>query len=132
MLSDALTLTRKERIRSKLLTEKLFGGGSSRSIVAFPLRVVYMEKEREDGDAPVQILVSVPKRYLKHAVDRNRVKRQIREAYRHKKSLLLRHYEERKHQSLAIAFIWLDSKKYDTMTINLRMRNLLERIVERL
>ena len=36
----------------------------------------------------MQLLISVPKKRFKHAVDRNRVKRQVREAYRKNKSLL--------------------------------------------
>ena len=67
---------------SNLLIEALFENGSSQSVSAFPLRAVYQTIERREGHAPVQILISVPKKRFKHAVDRNRVKRQIREAYR--------------------------------------------------
>ena len=57
-------------------------------MAAFPLRVVYVNKERAHGEVPVQILISVPKKRFKHAVDRNRVKRQVREAYRLHKQVL--------------------------------------------
>ena len=58
----------------------MFEGGVSKSFSIFPIRVVYMPVEQ--GEAPASILISVSKRRFKRAVKRNRVKRQIREAYR--------------------------------------------------
>ena len=84
----APTFRKKERIVSNLLIETLFEKGNSQSLAAYPLRAVFLKKERQQGHAPVQILISVPKKRFKHAVDRNRVKRQIREAYRLHKQLL--------------------------------------------
>jgi len=83
-----MTFRKQERIVSKQLIETLFGKGSSQSLAAYPLRAVYMQTEHQEGHAPVQILISVPKKRFKHAVDRNRVKRQVREAYRCHKQLL--------------------------------------------
>ena len=65
----------------------MFEGGVSKSFSIFPIRVVYMPVEQ--GEAPVSILISVSKRRFKRAVKRNRVKRQIREAYRKNKELLI-------------------------------------------
>ena len=84
----APTFRKKERIVSNLLIETLFEKGNSQSLAAYPLRAVFLKKERQQGHAPVQILISVPKKRFKHAVDRNRVKRQIRESYRLQKELL--------------------------------------------
>ena len=93
--SASPTFNKRERIVSRTLIEKLFSKGSSQSTSAFPLRVVYMQEERKEGEEPVQILISVSKRHFKRAVKRNRVKRQIRECYRHhkqKKSLKDKRY----------------------------------------
>ena len=57
-------------------------------MAAYPLRAVFRQVPRTQTDVPVQVLVSVSKRHFKHAVDRNRIKRQIREAYRHQKQVL--------------------------------------------
>jgi ribonuclease P protein component len=62
----------------------------SHSYVAYPLRVVWLELAVPPATAttPVQVVISVPKRNFKTAVARNRLKRQIREAYRlHKHEL---------------------------------------------
>ena len=82
--SGPFTLGKEERINSRLLIEKLFGGGGSRAMSAFPIRMVYMFGD-DNSLPPAAMMVSVSKRRFKHAVDRNRVKRQIREAYRKNK-----------------------------------------------
>lgn len=126
----APTFRKRERIVSKKQLEALFDGGDSQSLAAFPLRVVYQQTKRSQGDAPAQILISVPKKRFKHAVDRNRVKRQIREAYRHHKQLLWEAIPE--NSQLSVAFIWLSDKHCPTDEIHKRVVSLLKRISEKL
>lgn len=76
---------REERLRSKKLITELFSKGSSFNL--YPLRFVYLKHPQPEATAP-QILVSVSKKYFKKAVDRNRLKRQMREAYRLNKAKL--------------------------------------------
>ena len=101
-------------------------------MVVFPLRAVYLVLDDQEQGAPVQIMVSVPKRLLHHAVDRNRVKRQIREAYRKNKMSLVEVVGEQQGRKLAVAFVWLDSKKYDSKTVEGSVCRLIEKIKERL
>lgn len=97
----------------------------------FPIRVVYRLYDRPEYDpVAVQVLLSVPKRHLKHAVARNRVKRQLREAYRLQKEILAEALPEGNH--LDLAFIWLSDDLVDTATVHHRMGNLLARLAERL
>lgn len=117
---------KQERIVSQKLIDQLFGGSGSRSLSAFPLRVVYMKRDIPNAETPTQILVSVPKRHLHHAVDRNRVKRQLREAYRHQKDLLP------EDQSLVLAFIWQTDRCLPSAEVDSRMKSLLERIARKL
>ena len=124
------TFNKRERIVSKKLIEQLFSKGSSFSISAFPLRIVVMEKAQVADDVPVQVLVSVSKRHFKHAVDRNRVKRQIREAYRHHKQILTERVQQQ--QTLAIAFIWLADGLHESATVEKSVRILLGKAAERL
>ena len=124
------TFRKRERIVSLKLIESLFGGGCSQSVAAFPLRAVYMLTERQTGDAPVQLLISVPKKRFKHAVDRNRVKRQIREAFRQHKDLLYPVVPET--QRLLLSFIWLSDEHRPSKEIEGRIVTLMRRIGEKL
>lgn len=120
----SLTFPKRERIVSRKLIEQLFSKGSSQSMSAFPLRIVYMQKAPE-GE-PLQVLVSVSKRHFRHAVDRNRVKRQIREAYRRHRQLLAERIPEDK--ALAIAFIWLSDEHCDSRRVEKSVVRLLEKV----
>ena len=112
------------------LIESLFGGGCSQSVAAFPLRAVYMLSERQPNDAPVQLLISVPKKRFHHAVDRNRVKRQIREAFRQHKDLLYPIVPET--QRLLLSFIWLSDEHRPSKEVSLRVVGLMKRISEKM
>ncbi len=126
----AHTFGKQERIVSRKLIERLFGGGGSRSMSAFPLRLVYLPVEREGVGA--KVLISVPKRHLKRAVHRNRVKRQVREAYRMHKQLLDGATGLMADRTLALAFIWLADELYDSKAVTACVKSLLERLNERL
>ena len=128
--SDALTVGKEERITSRKLIDMLFNGGQSHSMAAFPLRLVFLEKEREGACPPAQMLVSVPKRCFKRAVKRNRVKRQVREAFRHHKHLIGDVLPA--DRQLALAFIWLDDRLYDSAEVEQRVVSLLERLAEKM
>ena len=125
---EAPTFRKAERIAGRTLVERLFNGTDSRAMSAFPIRLVFLSIPRDEGEPRAKILVSVPKRYFKRAVKRNRVKRQIREAYRKHKQLIP---DDSKYQML-MAFIWMDSRLYDTSEVERRITNLLQRMIERL
>ena len=124
----ANTLHKSERLDRKKVIEKMFAGGS-RSFSVFPLRVVYLPVE--ELDVPVSILVSVSKRRFKRAVKRNRVKRQIREAYRLNKHLLSDALSGNQTR-LAVAFIYLSDELVPSSVIEERMKIALSRIAEKL
>lgn len=121
------SLHKSERLDKKKLIEKLFGGGA-RSFSVFPLRVVYLALDNVQ-DEHAAILVSVSKRRFKRAVKRNRVKRQIREAYRLNKQPLLQTLKEH-NLHIAIAFIYLSDELTDSSLITERMKTALSRISE--
>lgn len=128
--SGPFTLDKDERVTGRTMVETLFGGGASRSMSYYPIRVVYCLTQRET--APVRILVSVPKRCFKRAVKRNRVKRQLREAFRKNKHLLDGRMETMPDKALALAFIWMDSQLHDSSEVERRVISLLLRVNERL
>ena len=130
-MTSGQTLPKTERLYHKKLIDSLFGGGKSRSMTAFPLRLVYMPLATANGSetaadqVPVSaMLVSVPKRNLHRANKRNRVKRQVREAYRRHKDILDGH-------AFALAFIWLDVKLWTSAEVEQRVVSLLNRVMEK-
>ncbi len=118
---------KRERLVSRRLIDELFSG--SRSMAAFPLRTVYIKKVRAKNEEPVQLLISVPKKRFHHAVDRNRVKRQIREAYRRNRSLLDGMLND--DSQLLLAVIWTGNHHVPTAEIERRLVLLMKRIVEK-
>ena len=118
-LGGKLTLCSAEKLKSKKIIEQLFDKGKSVSqggftLVYFPLALQCMY--------PAQAGFSVPKKKFKHAVDRNRVKRLMREAYRLNKLELYRKLIEAKQQ---LALMWVykgqdlpDYKKTEQGIIN--------------
>ena len=121
-------LRKPERLSRKKIIEKLFAGGS-RSFSIFPLRVVWLPVEELDVQA--SILISVSKRRFKRAVKRNRIKRQIREAYRLNKQILLAPLTE-KNRRLAIAFIYLADELMNSALVEEKIKAALTRIVEKI
>jgi ribonuclease P protein component len=75
------------------------------------------------------VLISVPKKKLRHAVDRNRVKRQIREAYRHCRQPLLNMIPE--GQCLLLAFVWMSDRLAPSATVARSVQKLVGRITEK-
>ena len=138
----AHSFSKRERLVSRKLIDTLFGASpsaskslpgkarASLSMSAYPLRGVYMLRQRQPQQAPVQILVSVPKRYFKHAVDRNRVKRQVREAFRLNKDILWKSLPA--DSQLLLSFVWLSDQHFPSQKVTDRVVKLMQRIAEKL
>lgn len=127
-----MTFGKEERLCSRTLIDRLFNKDGSRSMTAYPLRLVYMKTQDGEDIPPAQMLVSVPKRCFKRAVKRNRVKRQVREAYRKNKHILYDRLEQLEDTRLTMAFIWLDDKLWDTQKVEQKVVNLMQRLAEKL
>jgi len=114
-----LTFGKNEKLKSKKAIENLFSEGQS--YVSHPIRIVYSTKLKDDY--AVKAGVSVAKKKFKHAVDRNLLKRRIREAYRLNKNLV-----NLPDHSVDVLFIYTSSKFKDFEVINQSMRELLEKL----
>ncbi len=96
------TFRKPERICNQNQIDKLFKEGKWIRVSSFRLLALESESNRQ---TQVQILIAVPKKSLRRAVDRNRMKRLIREAYRLNKQRLTDSYSSSgKHCDIAIVF----------------------------
>ena len=121
------TFSKKERLCGSLQIDRLFTEGN-RQISVFPIRLVWL---LADDIVGVQILISAPKRNFHHAVDRNRIKRQIREFYR-THSAPLKEAVASKGQGLALAFLFNDTHLWDTDKLAERLGTAVGKLVETL
>ena len=113
-------------MKSKSAIEQVYADGAS--VTSFPLRAIFVEQPQEVQDPTAAILINVSKKRFRHAVDRNLVKRRIREAYRTSKHQFVEALEN-SGKKLAVAIIYIDNKHNSTAFIRKKMTKLLESIL---
>jgi len=97
------TFRKAEKLCSQKLIDELFAKGKSLFFGQF--RLVYLEMQAF-GKPPLKVLMAVPKKNLRHAVCRNRMKRLMRESYRMNKQKVEAYFDQSgKNCSLAIVFM---------------------------
>lgn len=118
-------LYKKEKLCSTLAIESLFGRGADViSALAFPVRAVWRSNPRRRSDAPLQFMISVPKRRLRHAVDRVAMRRRIREAYRLNRQL----YPIADGVRADIAFVYVSNQLEPYDKVERAMRKILRQV----
>jgi ribonuclease P protein component len=90
-MASRFGLDKKQKLKSRKLIAEVFANGKNFSV--YPLRVTYLLKKNIQPPG-IQIGVTASKKNFKRAVDRNRIKRLLREAYRLQKNELLEKVKE--------------------------------------
>lgn len=121
----AYTFQKGERLKSRKVIGALFREG--KSFGQYPLRVVYMPVEERRSAFPAQFAVSVPKKKFPKATARNRIRRQLREAWRLNKHRLYRSLQGAEQQ-YAILVIYVAQEALPYGQIEKAMRQMIHRL----
>lgn len=112
------TFPKEERLKSKKKIEELFKDGSS--FYSSPVSLKFLASPDIDIH---QVLISVPKKYQKRAVDRNLIKRRIREAYR-----LNKHLIQSADKKFLLAILYLSKEIPTYKSVSSKLTFLLKRL----
>ena len=121
------TFTKSERLCKKQLTNKVFSDGISLKSDCF--RIIYSEAFSQQEKLKIQIVV--PKKIVSKAVDRNFIKRQIRESFRTNKYILLDHLNKH-NRFLNCIIIYQSDKKVSTKVMQEKIIILFKKLINNL
>lgn len=122
------TFKRAERLKSRKVIEQMFKQGQS--FAHYPLRLVWLVMEERQSDFPAQFALTVPKKKYKKAVQRNRIRRLMREAYRLNKHRLYDALQEGEQQ-IALLVIYTGQEVMTFAEIEAAMQQMLRRFVKK-
>jgi ribonuclease P protein component len=130
-VAKQFTLGKKERLKSRTLIELVFTKGKKISLPGFRVHYLNNIPASSQPTANLQFGVSVPGKNFKKAVERNRIKRLIRESYRVQKNELKKLLAE-KNLHLAVFFIYTNKEIPDQAFISDKMKLALQKITAEL
>jgi ribonuclease P protein component len=117
---------KKEKLKSRKQLEQLFANG--KSFLVFPIKVFYMEVA--DSTSPLQTGVGVGSRHFKKAVDRNRIKRLMREHYRLNKNILQEHLIIKEKKAI-VFLLYIDKAMPSFESLNGKITIVLEKLASK-
>ncbi|MDE3144051.1 MAG: ribonuclease P protein component [Bacteroidota bacterium] len=127
-MSKLFSYQSKEKLKSRKLMDQLFTAGKSVSV--FPVKAMFNEIDAAI-DFPVKAGVGVSIRNFKKAVDRNRIKRLLREAYRLNKQPLL-DFATANNKKIAVFFLFVDKTLPDFEMLQNKMPVLIDKLIKQL
>ena len=118
--------TKHDRLKSSLAIEALYR--ENQRIVSYPLKCYYSFSERKETESPVRVAFTVPKKSFKKAVERNKIKRRMREAYRLNFQKILEKYISQNDKQLKLFFIFIGKKMVEYKDIETNLIAILQKI----
>lgn len=138
--SHPLRFRKPERLRLRSLVEAVFSEGSS--LYVYPLRLSFLPQDAGELDArfrngaprgidSLQVMITVPKRKLRHAVDRVLMRRRIREAYRlHRLALKERLEADPQLRTLSMSIVYIADRTLPYPKVEKALLTLLSKLGE--
>ncbi|MEA3495947.1 MAG: ribonuclease P protein component [Bacteroidota bacterium] len=130
MLVFKNTFKKAEKLCNKIFIEQLYSDSSTIKIYNYPLILAWKEVELKT-EYPAQILISVKKKFSKRAVDRNRIKRQLREIYRLNKDVIYKKLFAT-NKKIAISLIYIGNEKLPYSKIENSFEKILSKFIKAL
>ena len=128
-MSSQFTFQKKDKLKSRKQTQFLFAKGQS--INAFPIKLIYTLESNEPGS--VQTGVGAPSRTFRKAVDRNRVKRLLREGYRlERPEFIASSVDALNKLRVNLFFLYTDATVISQKEIQEKIKQLLSRLSEKI
>ena len=125
-MAATFSYNKTEKLKSRKMLNLLFEEGKSFSV--FPVKIFYLPMQKE-GKQMIKVGVGVSARNFKKAVDRNRIKRLLRECYRLNK-LLLQSTKTNNHQPMAVFFLYIGKELPEYGILNEKMKTALNKLEE--
>jgi len=119
------TLPKSDRLTSRVSISQIYEKG--KHLNEYPFKVVWCEEN--NGNSELKVVFSVPKRKFKRAVDRNRIKRRLREAYRKHKHMCKKAVES-KNKSVSLFLIYMGKEIPKSDLVEDKIILLLNRLTE--
>ncbi|MEI9934523.1 MAG: ribonuclease P protein component [Ferruginibacter sp.] len=120
------TLGKTERLKSRKLIAQLFEQGKSFSV--FPFKIIYLVETAHIRNRELQTGFSVSSKNFKKAVDRNRIKRLTKEAYRLQKADLAELIKQNNLQ-LAMFFIYIGKEIPEQLFVSEKINAALKKLI---
>jgi ribonuclease P protein component len=140
-MANGSTLGKLERVKKRKMIEEIFDSGES--FLISPFKVFYISKsvsiqeriighEKREVDSSLQFGVAVSKKNFKKAVDRNRIKRLVREAYRTQKGELKKSLDDKGDQSLSLFIVYIGKQMPEFTVVKEKVSAILRRLAKKM